>query len=210
MTPVYVGTDANISFQGTPRIESPAGGGPFDLGVRQPPPPRVTPGVPAQPTPINLAPGAPPSDIFRPAPRPTPNPGSIRPQSGSVVEESAAGPVLFDFDPASITLAPGEQRSVLVRATGNRTLTNTSLAIRFDPAVTAAVAVRPTLSDSGIADSRLEPGRVVIEIPSALEVNGTRPVAEIILQGTKKGKSTLYFDSAPAGAGLAPLAVEVR
>ena len=37
LTPVYVGTDANISFQGTPRIESPAGAGPFDFGRREAP-----------------------------------------------------------------------------------------------------------------------------------------------------------------------------
>jgi general secretion pathway protein D len=210
LTPVYVGTDANISFQGTPRIESPAGGGPFDLGVRQPPASRAAPAAPAQPTPINLAPGAPPSDIFRPAPRPTPAPGSVRPGGATAVEQSASGTVLFDFDPASITLAPGEQRSILVRVGGNQTLANASLAIRFDPAVAAAVAVRPTLSGSGVADTRIEAGQVVIEISSALDVNGTLPVAEIILQGMKKGTSTLSFVKTPDGAGSTPLAVEVR
>jgi hypothetical protein len=34
VTPVYVGTDANISYQGTPRVENPSGDrGPFDFQV---------------------------------------------------------------------------------------------------------------------------------------------------------------------------------
>lgn len=213
LTPVYVGTDSNISFQGSPRIESPVGGGPFDFG-RQPPAPRTTPAPATTPAPINLAPGAPPSDIFRPAPRPTPRGPAARPGSMSAVEDSAAvqssGPVLFDFDPPSLALAPGERKSILVRAAGNLALGNTSLAIRFDPAVAAVVVVRPILSDGGLADSRIEPGRVVIEMPGGLNLTGTRPIAEIVLQGIGKGQSTLSLEKGPDGAGSTPLAVEVR
>jgi general secretion pathway protein D len=218
LTPVYVGTDANISFQGTPRIESPVGAGPFDFGRREPVVPRVTPVPATTPVPQNLAPASPPSDIFRPAPRPTPGPGAssgagaAESQSASSVDSGAldtSGAAVFDFDPASVSLAPGEQRSILVRATGNRTLSNTSLAIRFNSAVVAAVAVRPILT-SGLADARVESGRVVVDISSPLSLSGTQAVAEIVLQGIAAGQSTLSFEKAPDGAGSIPAAVEVR
>src|SRR6266540_7208938 len=51
LTPVYVGTDANISFQGAPRIESPAGAGPFEFGRPAQPPARTAPGPSVAPTP---------------------------------------------------------------------------------------------------------------------------------------------------------------
>jgi general secretion pathway protein D len=215
LAPVYVGTDANISFQGTPRIESPAGGGPFDFGRgTQPPPPRVTP-PPATTPPggINLAPAGPPSDIFRPTPRPTPGPG-VRPGEMNAVENSAIlgtpTSALFDFDPASVTLAVGERKSIIVRAGGNVTLGSTSLAIRFDPSVAAALSVRPILSNGGHADSGIEGNRIVLELPGGLNLAGTQPIAEVVLQGIKAGKATLSFDKTPDGAGWTPLAVEVR
>jgi hypothetical protein len=121
-----------------------------------------------------------------------------------------AGSVFFDFDPATVSLMPGEQRTIVVRAGGNRTLENTSLSIRFDPNVAAAVAVRPVLTDGGFADSRIEPGRVLIDIPSVLNISSTRPIAEITLRGIAKGNSTLSFEKAPDGAGSAPVAVEVK
>jgi len=222
LTPVYVGTDSNISFQGTPRIESPAGGGPFDLGRQQPAAPPRPAATPAPPGGINLAPAGPPSDIFRPAPRPTPAPGNPpgaaatpRPTGQSIASAEPlpdvyAGSVFFDFDPATVSLMPGEQRTIVVRAGGNRTLENTSLSIRFDPNVAAAVAVRPVLTDGGFADSRIEPGRVLIDIPSVLNISSTRPIAEITLRGIAKGNSTLSFEKAPDGAGSAPVAVEVK
>jgi hypothetical protein len=218
LTPVYVGTDANISFQGTPRIESPVGAGPFDFGRREPVVPRVTPVPATTPVPQNLAPASPPSDIFRPAPRPTPGPGAssgagaAESQSAPSVDSGAldtSGAAVFDFDPPSVSLAPGQQRSILVRATGNRTLSNASLVIRFDAVVVAAVAVRPILT-SGLADARVESGRVVVDISSPLSLSGTQAVAEIVLQGIAAGQSTLSFEKAPDGAGSIPAAVEVR
>jgi len=210
LTPVYVGTDANISFQGTPRIESPAGGGPFDFG-RQPAPPRTpplrTPPPSTTPAPINLAPGGMPSDPFRPEPKPTPKPPGSFGASG--IFESPAS-AIFDFDPVSISLAPGEQKSILVRAGGDQTFNELSLAIQFDPAVAAAVAVRPILPDGGAADARIASGRVLVDISSPLALSGTRAIAEIILQGIAPGNSTLSFEKAPSGAGLSQALVEVR
>ncbi|HEY6065337.1 MAG TPA: secretin N-terminal domain-containing protein, partial [Thermoanaerobaculia bacterium] len=156
LEPLYVGTDANISMFGTPRVESPAAQGPFDFsrpastlprGVPPPPQPAVTP------APQILVPGGLPTDPFRPTPnprdaippQPTPPPGAVSPQSSSesTVSPPSSGSVLFDFEPAALSLAPGEVKSVLVRATGSESSPATTLGIQFDPAVAAVVAVRP-------------------------------------------------------------------
>jgi len=75
LMPVFVGTDANISYQGGPRVENPQRDqGPFEgQPGRVQPPGQRTPPPSAQPTPppgINLAPGSAPTDIFRPTPPP--------------------------------------------------------------------------------------------------------------------------------------------
>jgi general secretion pathway protein D len=208
LTPVYVGTDANISFQGTPRIESPAGGGPFDLGTRQPPVPRPTP-PPTGPQPFNLVPGGMPSDLFRPTPAPRPTPGvGVRPGASAITE--SPGSLILDFDPLTISLTPGQQKSILVRAAGDQSVSDVSLSIRFDPAVVAAVAVRPILIDGGMADARIESGHILVDIPSGMTVSGTRAIAEILLQGIAPGNASLFFEKAPSGASLSQAIVEVR
>jgi general secretion pathway protein D len=103
VTPVYVGTDANISYQGTPRVENPTGGaGPFEGQQQGTNPPR--PGTARQPNqapppPINMAPSGGPSDIFRNPPNtstpPTPQsvvPPQPRAQGATTSEKSAAAP----------------------------------------------------------------------------------------------------------------------
>jgi hypothetical protein len=114
--------------------------------------------------------------------------------------DSSASPVSFDFAPAATVLAPGQQATVLVRATGQGLTAGTTLSIRFDPAVVAAVGVRPILSGNGVADARIEPGRAVIEVPSGITLSGTSPVAEITLQGVSAGRSTLAFENPAAEA----------
>jgi hypothetical protein len=128
------------------------------------------------------------------------------------VVDSPANPanLIFDFDPVSVSLAPGQQKWVLVRATGDQTISETSLAIRFNPAVAAAVAVRPILADGGVADARIESGRVLVDIPSAMTLSGARAIAEILFQGIAPGNDALFFEKAPAGSSLSQATVEVR
>ncbi len=219
--PYFVGTDANISYQGGPRIENPTRDqGPFEQqpgGRPQPQPPRAMPpgGTPG----INLAPGSGPTDIFRPAPAPTPPPGtpqqqvppqgasvSSSPSSATVSAKSASAAevssaVLLDFDPAYVTLSAGAQQTVLVRATSAAGLPAGTASIRFDPAVVAAVRVRPILGgDSGMAEGRVENGRVVLAFPGAEDLLGTRAVAEITLLGVAPGHSTLVFEPLELGS----------
>jgi general secretion pathway protein D len=216
LTPVYVGTDSNISYQGTPRIESPGGAGPFDL-QRQPRtqqiPPRVTP-TPGTTPGQDLAPSGLPSDPFR---RPTPSPrdaippqGETRPQGATALIQESATAVLFDFDPASLSFSPGEQRSVILRATSADSIPAGQLVFRFDPAVVGVVAARPILAEGGLGDGRVEAGRVILDYPGMVAATGTRPIAEIILVGVAAGRSDLSFEAGPSGANLAGAVVEIQ
>lgn len=233
LIPVYVGTDANISFQGTPRIESPGGAGPFDQPRSAPParPPAGTaPGT-------NLAPVAPPSDPFR-SPResvpPQPNPNYRTPQSSSpdlssslTPDSATAGTVAttgktavsvvaaqsglaFDVSPATVALSPGQQRSLLIRVTGEDAAADPSLVLRFDPSVVFVVGVRSILADGAVVDSHVEPGRVVLQSVNPISLSGTKAIAEIVLQGVKPGTATLAFERGTSAAQFADAVVEVR
>ena len=104
VTPVYVGTDANISYTGGPRVENPTGGaGPFEQQPQNPPRPGTARQPQAQPAPpINMAPSGGPSDIFRNPPNsstpPTPQsvvppqPRSSTSTTGSLSQKSEASP----------------------------------------------------------------------------------------------------------------------
>lgn len=216
LEPVYVGTDANISFQASPRVESPAAQGPFDFG-RQPAaagprgvPPQPQPAI--TPAPQILVPGGLPNDPFRPTPnprdaippQPTPPPGGVRPQTSESV--------LFEIDPAIVSLAPGEVKSVLVRATGGEWSSATNLSIQFDPAIAAVVAVRPILSGAGAGDASVSGGRVVLQLPGGIDLTEGPPVAEITLRAMGAGRTKLAFEKNVSGGAVttSDAAIEVR
>ena len=236
LTPVYVGTDANISYQGTPRVENPArDAGPFEppAGGRQQPQPRMQPTpTQQQPNPA-INPGGLPSDIFRPPPAPAPPPPTsprdqVPPQGARAQSEdvsvaalsAAAGPsegtthVLLDFDPAYTALGVGQQQSILVRATSSAGFPGGTLTVRFDPSVAAAVVVRPILgSGTGVAEGRIESDRVVIQLPESPDLSGTRAVAEITLRGIAPGRAALAFEPMEmpgASPTLSQAVVDVR
>jgi general secretion pathway protein D len=155
VTPVYVGTDANISYQGTPRVENPTGGtGPFEQQQPQNPP---RPGTATQrpqapPPPINMAPSGGPSDIFKNPPNTSnpPNPQSVVPPqprsstSGSLSEKSEAAPA----DGTAPTSA-----DATVSAVPDGTPATPAVLLDFDPAYlslangqTQSILVRATAS----------------------------------------------------------------
>ena len=218
VTPVYVGTDQNISYQGAPRVESPAGGGPFEMQRRQPQAPQPPPAQPAQPAPQNLVPGAGPSDPFnRQPPQNPPNPQPNVPPQQSLnnvtgttafdsASVSAATTPVYDLDPPAATLAAGQTMTVYVRATGD-TLPPSALAITFDPAVVAVIGAQPVIED-GTADTRIEPGRVVLELPGGMLLSGTQVIARLMLVGVKAGRTSISFEQAPGGSSSA--SVEVK
>jgi general secretion pathway protein D len=217
LEPFYVGTDANISAQGSPRVESPSSQGPFDFGRREPAA-TLPRGVPPQPQPVVtpapqiLVPGGLPNDPFRPTPnprnaippQPTPPPGGVRPQT--------SGSVLFEIDPPALSLAPGEVKSVLVRATGGEWSPATNLSIQFDPAIASVVAVRPILSGAGAGDASVSGGRVVLQLPGGIDLTDSRPVAEITLRAMGAGRTKLAFEKNVSGTAVTTTdaAIEVR
>ncbi|HKD17503.1 MAG TPA: secretin N-terminal domain-containing protein, partial [Thermoanaerobaculia bacterium] len=226
VTPYYVGTDANISYQGGPRVENPTRDqGPFEQqppgGAGRQPPPRTAPGQPAgSPPPVNLAPAGAPSDIFKPPPPPpqpagAPNPPqpqgaviSTDPTSVAVAAKSAAvdpsadpSQVLLDFDPAYLTVAPGAQQTILVRATGAGGLPGGTVSIRFDPSTVVVLGVKPILgSDSGMAEGHVDDGHAVMTFPAVDSLGGTRALAEITLRGIAPGRSALTFEPVSLGS----------
>jgi general secretion pathway protein D len=236
VTPYFVGTDSNISYQGGPRVENPTrDNGPFEqqpgAGAKMPPSRAPAAQQQQQPSaPPIAAPGSGPTDIFRPAPAPPP-PGapqaqvppqaslSSSPATGAVSAKSEAADtapeqVLFDFDPSYVTLAVGAQQSILVRATSAAALTGGTVALKFDPAVVAAVVVRPILgSGTGVADAVVQKDHVVIQFPSAEELGGTRALAEITLRGIAPGRSALAFeptDLSGAAVSSTPSVIDVK
>ncbi len=211
ITPVYVGTDQNISYQGAPRVESSAGSGPFDIQRRQvpntPPPPPAQTAPPA----INLAPGSGPTDPFaKPVPQPTPPPqpqgAALATSAPAVTVASATTTPVFDLDPPSSSLKAGETMTVSVRATGD-SLPPSALAVRYDPSVVAVVGVEPVLEDPSAAETRIEPGRVVLDLPGGTVLAGTKAVARIALRALAPGRSALTFEQAPGGTSSATIEV---
>ena len=165
LEPVYVGTDSNISYQGSPRIESPAVSGPFDFQRRQPPPVRAPVTQPAGPVPQNLTP-----DAFHPAPPPpTPQPEvpqtEIRPpgESASLESTAASAPVstesapasetVFSFEPAVVSVARGQQVKLLLR--GRRGHPDD----RIDRRHVRPVAWRPSLTRERFSALTVSPTR---------------------------------------------------
>jgi general secretion pathway protein D len=218
LAPVYVGTDSNISYQGSPRIESPATSGPFDFQRQQPAPARAPATQPTGPQPQNLVP-----DAFRPSP-PPPQPQvpqtEIRPPGGSASLESTAvsasvsasaetapaSETVFSFEPAIVSVARGQQVTILLRGAGD-TLTRDSIVVTFDPSVAAITRARPVLTVNGVADAHIERGRVIVQLPAGTPLKGTRAIAEITILGVAPGRAILSVEGAGAGASAA---VEVK
>jgi len=128
----------------------------------------------------------------------------------AVTAVSAQGGLLFDVAPASVALSPGQQRSLLVRVSGEDGSADPSVVMLFDPSVVTVVSVRSILTDGAVVDSRVEPGRVVIQSLSPVPVSGTKPIAEIVLQGVRPGTTALTFDRGTSAAGFADASVEVH
>ena len=215
LEPVYVGTDSNISYDNRPRVESPNTQGPFDFSRREPTPvpPRAAP-VPAPavtPAPQILVPGGLPNDPFRPNPRDSIPPQSATPVPPGAVSQSNES-VIFDFDPPTLAIAPGEQKTMVVRATGASASTSGRVEVRFDPAVAAVVAVRPIVVGAGTAEGKVEGNKVILDLPSALGLSGTHSLAEITIRGMAPGAAKLSFENTTTGTSvvLADASVVVR
>ena len=136
---------------------------------------------------------------------------AIEPQSAAPGSQTQ-GAVAFDFEPASLSLATGEVRTVLVRATGAGTAPEGKVEVAFDPAILAVLAVRAIPAGDGIAEASVGPGRVVLDLPAGTTVEAGAFLAEITVRAIAPGRSKLAFDKATTGgkAWLSEAAIEVR
>lgn len=134
LMPIWVGTEANISFRNSPQLESPEPEGPFEemtpeetrdlirrriqelpRGIDPTTDPNVEPPVEVPPASLNLAPAGGPTDIFNPPPPPEEDeepPGSAylsnEPYSDASAAGSAAAANVDPFDDAGAAAAEFE------------------------------------------------------------------------------------------------------
>jgi general secretion pathway protein D len=201
LLPVYVGTEANMSFQGAPRIQSYAGQGPFE-GNR-----RVIPNQRQQqqrerPRPVQLAPTGPPRSLFNSIPPQTPpkNPQSLEGSASSSdsskgsqsLDATGSDPdsILFGFDPLILEMAPGETRSVTVESVDGSGLGPVPLVVRFDPSVVQVVGVDDP-------SAVIAPGSVTLNFSAGVAGLTPHPIATLTLKAIGSGKSALAFDKNP-------------
>lgn len=183
LMPIWVGTEANISFRNSPRVESPEPEGPFeemtpeetrdlirrriqelprgiDATEGEAPPSEVPPAS------MNLAPAGGPTDIFNPPPPPPPDeeepPGGSAYLSNAPYSDAAAGADAAGFaDAAAAFEDDGVAISELELAAGDELS-----AAEFDIANAAAGA-----SARAAVRLRFQPSRVSVESGEPFEVD---------------------------------------
>lgn len=186
LLPIWVGTEANISFRNSPRVESPETEGPFEemtpeetrdlirRRIQELPrgidptegDPNQAPPTEVPPASMNLAPAGGPTDIFNPPPPPPPAdeeepPGgsaylSNEPYSDAVASADAAG-----FEDAAATFDEDDAAAELELAAGDELG-----AAEFEIANAAAGA-----SARAAVRMRFQPSRVSVESGEPFEVD---------------------------------------
>jgi len=237
MLPVWVGTENNVSFSGlNTRLESPtATGSPFD-NVNPPAirPPVVSPGLRGQqpqPTPLPIAPGTAPRDIFHnvlPTPPPAPTKPPVPPdlgqrrqpeespnQTAALAASAPNGPALA-LAASSGAIAPGQTGTVSLNGlSGLADASALELTLEWDPSVAEVTGIAPGPWRDGPdgASTRFEadrtPGRARLQLARPVGSYGlpSGVLAQLSIRGVAPG-TTLFRVSAAAAAakagGVAP------
>ena len=270
LTPIYVGTENNVSYQGAPRVESINDNrSPFEAEQNRRRNQRAVPPAtaprPQAPAGINLNPPAFPTSPFsspRPfttttpapvAPQPPPQganaltppgadpaapvaaaeagtiapaaesaaaiPGAVSPAAESTaaaLSPSIEAGTQFSFDPPAVSLAPGEETTVTLVASGAEGLADSKLGLDFDPAVLQVAKVEPL---NGGSVEPVSSARVALTMPTASGgISGSRAIARLTLRGVAKGAGSVSLDATamtlssggPAIVSSSPAQVEVR
>jgi general secretion pathway protein D len=218
LTPIWVGTENNVSFSGlNTRLESPsATGSPFDSGTVNPAAGgRAVPpsNAPRNPFPAGgVMPGGAPNDPFRrPDPQPTPQ-APVQKNPGGPSESSQAAPVKTEpvrvassaptlgLSVSSEEVAPGGATVVALNGvSGLADRGALEITVEWDPAVAEVTAVSPGRwrDTAGSEDVRFEadrgPGRAYIRL-SRPEGTFGLPEGEIAALAVKaKGAGVALF-----------------
>ena len=119
------------------------------------------------------------------------------------------------FDPPALSLAAGEEQTVLLYASGADGLASSKIAIDFDPAVLEVSKIEP------LGRGTIEPisaGRLALVLPGGGTLSQSHPIARLTVRGVAAGTSSLSLDATamtletggPAIVSSSPAAVEVR
>ena len=170
LVPIWVGTEANLSFRGgSPRVESEAEG-PFDVQEDSPEQleerlrqqiEQLPPGLNQQPpeTPgVNLAPAAGPSDPFstpppkeeeKPEPPDSGGQAALAPSDAARVElipaarASAGADLALTLDPQVVSVRPGDSFQIALAIRARVPVAHLPVTVTYDPAVLAVEHVEP-------------------------------------------------------------------
>jgi general secretion pathway protein D len=240
LLPIWVGTEANMTFRGgSPQVES-GEPGPFETPVESEPAPEKPEAAPAAPPAgVNLSPSAQPTSPFIPPAEPTeekpPEPPPAAPSAGgtplSTVPTSSlpagGGGVQLALQPSVVSVAPGDVFQVAVMVDARTPVAHLPATLSFDARVLAveAVAAGGFLGDPGTAQVLADtssPGSIVIgasRLGRAAGVAGRGTVATITFRALAAGTTSVHFAARRvldpslvevAGVTAADAAIEVR
>lgn len=233
LMPVFVGTENNISYQGSPRVEafneptSPfeaqrrlanqPGGGKQGVPSKGPQPPGGGAAMPFLPPPKN--PTQSPTG-GQPVPR-TPFAASQPVSDTSPATDatsttsSTIAPAAFSFAPQAVSLAPGQEATVLLSLSGGENLSPGSVSLVFDPAVVQVENVEALAGSQYIPVSA---GKLALTLSPDPTLLGNWPLAKVTVKAVAPGATTISFgDSAltdrsgsPAVASFGSVSVAVQ
>jgi general secretion pathway protein D len=109
------------------------------------------------------------------------------PQSGSIVSGTQ-----FGFDPPAIALAPGQEQTVVLVASGTEGIAPSKIGIDFDPAVLQVSKVEPL--DGGSVEP-VSANRVALTIPGSGSLIGAHAIARLTFKGVARGMAAVSVDA---------------
>jgi hypothetical protein len=133
---------------------------------------------------------------------------------------TAAGAIVagtqFSFDPPSLALAPGQEQTVLLYASGAETLASSKVGLDFDSSVLQVERIEPL---GGGSVEPVSANRIAFTLSSeGGGLSGLHPVARLTVKGVARGSGFLSLDATamtldsggPAIVSVSPAQVEVK
>ncbi|HET9794311.1 MAG TPA: secretin N-terminal domain-containing protein [Thermoanaerobaculia bacterium] len=135
--------------------------------------------------------------------------------SGSPQAATIVSGTQFAFDPPAVALAPGQEQTVLLMASGTEGVAASKLGIDFDPAVLQVSKIEPL---NGGSVEPVSASRVALTLPGSGSLTGPHPIARLTLKGVAAGTGSVTVDATaltlesggPAIVSSNPVEVEVK
>jgi hypothetical protein len=122
----------------------------------------------------------------------------------------------FSFDPPSLSLAPGQEQTVLLYASGVESLASSKVGLDFEPSVLQVERIEPL---GGGSVEPVSANRIAFTLSSeGGGLSGLHPVARLTVKGVARGSGFLSLDATamtlenggPAIVSVSPAQVEVK